>query len=92
MTDASLNPAQRRAAFARANAVAIAETAAVLRTAAAQEAHSDPFAGDLAKTQAALLDSVSRHVTIVPREILTEALAVVTAVDRLTGHRRTAGT
>lgn len=92
MTDASLNPAQRRAAYARANSAAIADTAAVLRAAAAQETYSDPFAGDLGRTQAALLDSIGRHVTTVPREILTEALAVVAAVDRMTGHRRTSRT
>lgn len=92
MSAANLTPAQRRAAFARANAVALADTAAVLRTAAQHESHTDPARGDLGKAQASLLDAVSRHVATMPHEIVSEALAVVTAVDRLTGNRRTAGT
>ena len=82
----NMTPAQRRAAYSRANADAIAETARVLLTVVQHESHTDPFLGT---AQASLLDAVSRHVATLPHEIVTEALAVVTAVDRLTGNRRT---
>lgn len=86
---ANLTPPERRGAYDRANARAIAETAQVLRTVAQHDAHTDPFRADLGKAQAAVLDAVGRHVATLPREIVNEALAVVTAVDRLTGNRRT---
>lgn len=91
MSTADMSPAQRRAAYARANAAAIADTAVVLRAAAAHRSHTEPLVGDLGKVQASLLDAVGRHVATLPHEIVSEALAVVTAVDRLTGHRRTTG-
>lgn len=90
--DANLTPAQRRAAYARANAAAIADTAAVLRTVAAHQTHTEPLVGDLSKTQAALLDAIGRHVAELPHTIVTEALAVVSAADRLTGNRRASRT
>lgn len=90
MSTADMTPAQRRAAYTRANSAAIADTAAVLRTVAAHQSYTEPLAGDLGKVQASLLDAVGRHVATLPHEIVTEALAVVTAVDRLTSHRRTA--
>lgn len=86
---ANMTPSERRGAYNRANARAIAETAQILRTLAQHDSHTDPFRGDLGKAQASVLDAVSRHVATLPREITTEALAVVTAVDRLTGNRRT---
>lgn len=90
MSSAELTPAQRRAAYTRANGAAIAETAQMLRISAQHDARTDPFRGDLGKAQASLLDAVGRQVATLPREIVTEALAVVTAVDRLIGvHRST---
>lgn len=70
----------------------MADTASLLRTLAQHDAHTDPYRGDLGKAQASLLDAVSRQVTAVPGEVVTEALAVVAAIDRMTGSRRTTST
>lgn len=48
---------------------------------AQHDTHTDAFRGDLGKAQASLLDAVGRQVATFPSEIVTEALAVVTAVD-----------
>ena len=68
---ANMTPSERRGAYDRANARAIAETAQILRTVAQHDSHTDPFRGDLGKAQASVLDAVGRHVATLPREIVS---------------------
>jgi hypothetical protein len=87
-TPANLTPAQRRAVIVRANAAAIADTAQVLREVACHDHFIDPRRGDVSKCQASLLDAVGMHLAELPELVVSEALAVVVAVDQATGSRR----
>ncbi|OZM79930.1 hypothetical protein [Pseudonocardia sp. MH-G8] len=80
---------ERHSATAVADARAIAETAAILRQVAAHDRHVDVRRGDVSTSLAALVDAVGRGYRQAPSEVAACVMAVVSAVDRATGNRRT---
>ncbi len=79
---------ERRAAAARRDMQAIAQTVDVLRQLASYDGHLDPRRGYVSTSLAALVESVGRAYRDVPPDVAAHAMAVVVAVDRATGQRR----
>ena len=69
-------------------AAALAHAATILREVAAADHLVDPHVG---RALAGLVEAVGRRIGEVPAEVSQSALSVVSAVDRATGNRRSAG-
>ncbi|HET6257928.1 MAG TPA: hypothetical protein VFE39_04675 [Pseudonocardia sp.] len=80
--------AEQRAARARVDSGALAETADLLRQVARHDGHVDARRGDVSASLAALVEAIGRGYREVPHEVAAVAMSVVAAVDRATGHRR----
>jgi hypothetical protein len=79
---------EHRAARARVDEAALAETAHILRQVAAYDAHLDARRGDVSFGLAALVEACGRSYRELPDDVARQALFVAAAVDRATGHRR----
>jgi hypothetical protein len=79
---------EHRAARARADSAALAETADILRQVARHDAHIDGRRGDVSSCLAALVEACGRSYRELPGDVARQALAVAAAVDRATGLRR----
>jgi hypothetical protein len=80
--------AEYRAAEARREMRAIAETADILRQVASHDGHVDAYRGYVSVSLAALVEAVGRQYREMPAEVAACVMAVVHAVDRATGQRR----
>jgi hypothetical protein len=68
---------------------ALVDTAEILRQVAAYDSGTDAGRGAVTASLAGLVAAVGRGYGDVPPEVATSAMAVVRAVDRATGNRRT---
>jgi hypothetical protein len=85
----SSTPAPDQRAPGTVEPVALAETADILRQVAGYDGGIDARRGVVTASLAALVASIGRSYQDMPTEVATSAMAVVAAVDRATGHRRT---
>jgi hypothetical protein len=79
---------EHRAAAARRDMQAIAETVDILRQVASHDGHLDAHRGYVSLNLAALVEAVGRTYREVPADVAARVMGVVVAVDRATGQRR----